>query len=63
MFVFLHIETKLGNTECMLDREIKGKHQSVDSLGEKKFLCVRAAGTGSRTEKAKIRLSGQQRLY
>ena len=29
----------------MIDREIKGKHQSVDSLGEKKFLCVRATGT------------------
>ena len=41
MFVFLQIETKLGNTECMLDREIKGKHQSEDSLGEKNFsACV-----------------------
>lgn len=42
MFFFLQIETKLGNTECMLDREIKlQKHQSVDSLGEKNFsACV-----------------------
>ena len=41
MFLSLQTETKLGNTECMLNREIKGKHQSEDSLGEKNFpTCV-----------------------